>query len=486
MKSFLRAVAAASLLTVFVSNARAADLDDLLARLPETANTVCVVNVKAMRELSSDSPDGFQIVAGMIVPPPVDIILYGTHLTPGDLSTRKTCGVLKLNRNATINDVLSRTSGSITELSGTQVIVNPTRGYYVMFTPELVGFARAVTRQEFARWYQFARSNKKVLISNYLAGAVNSSDAMMVGAIDMDNQLDPKRVHDKLVLSKTMEGFSKEDVAKMTTLISTMHGVTMTVRGKDLSQAEVRFDFAEPVGDRADLIKYLFSETLGDMGVSLAEFSTGKAVADGNTVKLTTKLSDDSLMLIMSMFMPPVPSPKPPAEPKLEANGVSPQSTQKYFNRVNQIVDDVRKKTKNVVSADDLATTIDRYNKAYQQFDTAAKQIDNIPTRYVDPDMVKYGENMASKLQTLAMSMHGVIVDVNAMQSGMAYLATGGFWGGGAIDSNVASIRQKQADAVAADANRRNEILFSLDSDRREILRLMNERYKMDFSKPIR
>jgi hypothetical protein len=485
MKSLLRALAAASLLTVVISNGRAGDLDDLLARLPETANTVCVVNVKAMRSLSSDSPDGFQIVAGTIVPPPVDIIVYGTHLTPGELNTRKTCGVIKLNRNATINDVMSRTSGSITEFSGTQVIVNPNRGYYAMFGPDLVGFARQVTRQEFARWYQFARSNEKVVVSKYLAGAVDGSDAPMVGAIDMENQLDPKRVHDKLVLSKTMEGFSKEDVNKMAALISGMRGVTMTVRGKALDEAEVRFDFAEPVGDRADLVKFLFSETVSDMGVSLPEFSAGKAVANGNTVKLTTKLSDDGLMVIMSMFMPPVPSPKPPAEPKLEANGVSPQSTQKYFNRVNQIVDEVRKKTKNVVSADDLGTTIDRYNKAYQQFDTAAKQIDNIPTRYVDPDMLKYGDSMAAKLNTLAMSMHGVIVDVNAMQSGMAYLATGGIWGG-SIDSNVAAIRQKQADAVAADANRRNEILFSLDSDRREILRLMNERYKTDFSKPIR
>jgi hypothetical protein len=486
MKSFLRAFAAASLLTIVISNGYAGDLDDLLARLPETANTVCVVNVKAMRALSSDSPDGFQIVAGMIVPPPVDIIVYGTHLIPGHLDTRQTCGVIKLNRDATINDVMGRTSGSITEFSGTQVVVHPTRGYYAMLAPDLVAFARQVTRQEFARFYQFARANKKVLISQYLAGAANSADAPMVGAIDMENQLDPKRLNDKLVLSKTMEGFSKEDVAKMASLISGMHGVTMTVRGKALDEAEVRFDFAEPIGDRADLVKYLFSETLSDMGVSLSEFSAGKAVANGNTVKLTTKLSDDGLMVIMSMFMPPVPSPKPAAEPTLDANGVSLQATQKYFNRINQIVDDVRKKTKNAVSADDLAVTIDRYNKAYQQFDTAAKQIDNIPARYVDPDMLKYGENVAAKLHTCAMSMHGVIVDVKALQSGMAYLATGGLWGGGSLDSNVAATRQKQADAVAADASRRNDILFSLDSDRREILRLMNDRYKTDFSKPIR
>ncbi|HLW68843.1 MAG TPA: hypothetical protein VKS79_26260 [Gemmataceae bacterium] len=485
MKSLLRALAVASVLTVVVSNGYAGDLDDLLARLPETANTVCVVNVKAMRSLSSDSPEGYQIVAGAIVPPAVDIILYGTQLVPGELNTRKTCGVVKLNRPATISDVVGRTSGSISEFSGTQVVVNPTKGYYAMLKPDLVAFGRQVTRQEFARWYQFARGNEKVVVSKYLAGAVDGTDAPMVGAIDMENQLDPMRVHDKLVLSKTMEGFSKEDIAKTAALISGMRGVTMTVRGKALDEAEVRFDFAEPVGDRADLVKFLFSETVNGMGVSLPEFAAGKAVADGNTVKLTTKLSDDGLMLIMSMFMPPVPSPKPAKEPTLEANGVSLQATQKYFNRVNQIVDDVRKKTKNAVSADDLGVTIDRYNKAYQQFDTAAKQIDGTPARYVDPDMLKYGENMAAKLHTCAMSMHGVIVDVKAMQSGMAYLATGGIWGG-SIDSNVAATRQKQAEAVAADANRRNEILFSLDSDRREILRLMNERYKADFSKPIR
>ena len=54
------------------------------------------------------------------------------------------------------------------------------------------------------------------------------------------------------------------------------------------------------------------------------------------------------------------------------------------------------------------------------------------------------------------------------------------------MDSNVGAISQQQGEAIAKDATRRMEINATMDSDRREVLRLMNERYKTDLSKPIR
>src|SRR5262249_45498177 len=239
--------------------------------------------------------------------------------------------------------------------------------------------------------------------------------------------------------SNTMVGHSKEDIDATAALICSMRGITMTVRGKALDQDEVRFDFSAPVGDRANIIKFLFTEALADVGASLPEFNTGKAVAHGNTVKLATKLSDDGLIEIMSMFMPPVPSAKPQNEPKLEANGVSVQATQRYFTTVNKIIDEVRSKTKTTVT-DDLATTIRNYNRAATQFDTAAKRIENVSVRYVDSDMAKYGDAQAAKLRTLAMSMHGVVTDVNALQSGVTVVLGGGWWGGGGTESNLGAI----------------------------------------------
>ena len=488
MKSLLRAVLTASVLTVFVPNSDAGELDDLLARLPESANTIAVINVKAVREQTP--PDerqgsGFQIVAGMIIPPPVDVIVYATNLTTGELDSRNTSGVIRLNRDATLDDVVDRVRGSVISLGGTSVVTHPTRGYFAMLAPNLVAFARQISRQEFAHWFQFARTNRKVLLSKYLSEAV-ASDAPVIGALDMEEQLDLKRVHDRLLASNTMKGHRKEEIDAMAALITGMRGITLTVRGRALNEAEVRFDFSAPVGDRADLIKLLFTETLDDIGISLREFRNGNAVADGNKVKLTTRLSGDGLIQIMSIFTPPLPSPKPPVEPKLELNGVSLQATQRFFNSVNRIIDDVRQRTRSLVT-DDLATTIRNYNNAATRFETAAKQIENVSTRYVDSDMVKFGDTQAAKLRTLAMSMRGVVIDVNALESGTTILWTGGWWwGGGGLDTNIPAIRQKQAETVANDANRRLEIMAWMDSDRAQILRLMNERYKTDLSRPIR
>jgi hypothetical protein len=464
-------------------------MDDLLARLPESANTIAVINVKAVREQTPSDErqgSGFEIVAGMIIPPPVDVIVYATNLTTGELNSRNTTGVIRLNRDATLDEVVDRVRGSVISLGGTSVVTHPTRGYFAMIAPNLLAFARQVSRQEFARWFQYARTNRKVQLSKYLSEAVAAADAPVFGALDMEEQLDAKRVHERLLASSTMKGHSKEEIDALAALVTGMRGITLTVRGRALNEAEVRFDFSAPVGDRADLIKLLFTEALDDIGTSLREFRNGKAVADGATVKLTTRLSGDGLIQIMSIFTPPLPSPKPAAEPKLEANGVSLQATQRFFNSVNRIIDDVRQRTRSLVT-DDLATTIRNYNNAATRFETAAKQIESVSTRYVDSDMVKFGDTQAAKLRALAMSMRGVVIDVNALESGTTVFWTGGWWwGGGAIDTNIPAIRQKQAETVANDANRRLEIMAWMDSDRTQILRLMNERYKTDLSKPIR
>jgi hypothetical protein len=181
------------------------------------------------------------------------------------------------------------------------------------------------------------------------------------------------------------------------------------------------------------------------------------------------------------MFMPPTPPAVSSAPPKLESNGVSLVATRRYYLAVAQMIDDLSRKSKNTAD----------YNKSAAWHDTFAKRIEELPTQYVDSDMVKYGANQTAKLRALSYSLRGMIVQVNALESGMSYITNfggGGWWGGGggSTDSNVAALRAQQAEAVAKDGARRLEIWESTDQDRRAILKLMNDRYHVDLERPIR
>src|SRR5437879_6296023 len=107
MRSYFRGWAAVVLLGTLASGGRAGELDALLQYLPASANTATVINVRTVRQLAGrgSGPAGYEIVAGMVVPPSVDVIVYATHLAPGELESRRTGGVIRLNRPVSLEEV---------------------------------------------------------------------------------------------------------------------------------------------------------------------------------------------------------------------------------------------------------------------------------------------------------------------------------------------------------------------------------------------
>src|SRR5262249_22765373 len=158
---------AACLLTLFATAGRAEDLSDLLRRLPESANAAAIVNVKAVRQLSGrpTGPEatGYEVIAGTLVPPAVDLLVYATHPEPGAMESRRTGVLIRLNRPVTLDDVTDKVGGQRTTVAGVPVVSSPRRGYYFQLAPDLLGGARQVSRQELARLVQFARTNTKVV-----------------------------------------------------------------------------------------------------------------------------------------------------------------------------------------------------------------------------------------------------------------------------------------------------------------------------------
>ncbi|MFL5342722.1 MAG: hypothetical protein ACJ8F7_21525 [Gemmataceae bacterium] len=479
MKRNCRWIAACALTLAVAAHGQAEtpSTNELLAKLPATANTVVVINVKAIREQSGNGHRS-QIIAGSVVPASVDLVALATHLETGKLESRRSMGVIQLNKSVTIDDLVDNPGGTKVDLGGETAVLHPRKGYYVLLAPNLVGFGRNVNRQELARGIKFARTNKTVVLaSNLTAALAAAGDAPIEGVLDMENMLESHLVAARLSQSELMAGRDKAEIESIAALIASIKTVSLTVRGKELDQAEVKLEFGKPVDGRGELVKSVFLEVLEDIGASLSDINKSKVVAVAQSVTLKMDLSDEGLIRVMSIFMPPSPEAlaSRAAGPKLESNGVSIENTKRYLQPINLWIDDLRRRYKNATD----------YSRVAAWHDSIATQIEDLPFKYVDADVAKFAEMTAKRLRVISYSLRGVVVEVSGLEKGTTYVAVGAgsLWGGADINTttNLAEIRTQQAEIIRKDAARRLELWESIDSDQRKLVKTLRERYKINF-----
>jgi hypothetical protein len=437
-------------------------------------NTVVVININSIRQQSREK-SGPMIVAGSVVPASVELVILATHLEPGKLEARKSMGLIQLNKSITVDDLLDKSGGSKIDLGGESAVMHPRKGYYVLLKPDLVGNGRNITRQELYRGIKFARTNTKVVMAKFLTDAIAAANAPIVGALDMEDMLDTKAVHARLAASELMAGRDPGELDSISALVASIKGAVLTVGGAQLDQAEVRLEFGKRVGERGELVKSLFMQALDDLGVALSDFQKAKVVADDQTVKLQVKLSDEGLIRIMSIFMPPSPESlqQASAGPKLESNGVSLDATKRYYQAVSTMLADIKRMTK---SATD-------YPKTATWHETYATRIENLSPLYVDPDVLKFGETQAGRLRAIARSLRGAAANVSALEGGTIYVgaAVGSYFDSSMnIQSNVAEIRSRQAEFVRKDADRRLDLWDQIESDQRNLVKSIRARYGLN------
>jgi hypothetical protein len=458
--------------------ARAADeLDDLLRRVPPSVNAVAVVNMKAMR--ASGATTGLSNLPGVDLPPVIDIMVLGTHLDHENLSERRTGGIVKLNRKVSLKEIATMRNGEVVNVGNMVLIDFGRRGYSVAFAPDILGFARGLSQQELYRWKRFAETNLKVELNGSLLDALAfGKDAPVFGAIDLEFLINARRVRERLADSKLAGSISKGDLSLLADFIGGIKSIAIAIRGEQVNQAEIRLVFDEDVRDRGPIIKAVFLEALDDLGASIEEFEKAKVSTEGKTATLTTQLTPSGLREILSVVAPPPPPPPAPANetPRIEANGASAEATRKYFAHASAMLADLKHYSERAQDARKSSTWHESY----------AKKIDALDTRYVDPDVAKWGKSLPAKLRTLAYSLRGMVVEVEALETGMAQMvyaagASGGWFGGSSAsiqgNTNAIQLRTQQAEIVRQDAARRNKIWEGIDNDREATAKLITERY---------
>jgi hypothetical protein len=470
------------------------DVAIVLRRVPDWANALTIVRLNALLE----SPRGVQeawatkyelgYLSGAVrIPPSVKTMALATRFQANESAEPTTVAVAYLNkkRRLTLENIASQEGGEIEAVANHSVVLTSRQSYVVELAPGLMGLMHPANRQELARWIRFAARNQDPVLSPYLRNAASEGrGAPIQMAIDLEDIVDPKAVHLWLPNCRVVKN-KKGQREALEDLVKGLKGARFTARVDEKTTGEVRLDFSKSVESHADYIKDLFLEALDEIGAALDSFRNCqvRTEADGKTVVLKTELSDDELRLIMSLIQVPSTNAEP-EQPKSPGAKADPVATERYFQAVQRLLDDLKRKNK---KAEDYAKTA-VWHEAY------AKRINQLPRQGVDAEMLQYGASVSNKLWALANSLRGVPLKVDLLES-QKYAYTPptiyfGRWRGfnygswSYTDTNVPEMAAKQQEAVAQGESDRQKIWKTLDQEKYRIRRRMAEKYGTLFEPP--
>jgi hypothetical protein len=503
MKRLRRWIYAAALLFLASTCQAQDDVTILLRRVPESFDALLIVRLSTLL----DSPRGQKenwatkyelgyLNGAVRIPPSVRSLLLATEIHTELLPNSTTVGVALLNsrRSISMSGLAVREGGQVVTVGDRPVVLTSRNSFITELAPGFVGAMTPPDRKEFARWVRFAMTDRDPILSPYLRNAVSAARGDHIQfAVDLRDFIDPKMVKMWLMSSKKLEG-SKASFDPLMELVKGIRGIRFTARVRDTTTGQVMLDYSQSVADRAGQIRDLFMESMDELGAAIDEFRDCpvRTEADGRTVVLRAELADATMRQIMSLIQMPsfyVEAEEPQGSSTDSSRKAKPdlKASTQYFDAVQQLLDDLRRKLRN---AND-------YNRTAHWHQTYAKRIHDLPRQGVDEEMLEYGAKIASQLWALSNSLRGVPLQVELLDGQKFFYAyqppslfigrrVGFGWGAPTFtDTNIPQVIQQQREAVAQGESDRAEIWKTIDQERNRIRRRMSEKFKTDFGRPM-
>jgi hypothetical protein len=503
----LRGLIPAFLIVLISGRAVAQDISGLRAWIPEDINAVSVVRAAeilksplAVKENWQHSgTEGF-LSGAFSLPQDCDLFLRATRFRPGP-GDDWSVALLTFSRPVEIERVAEREQSTVQMVASKAAVLSRRNCFFAVLGPQLLGVISPAHRQDLARWIERGQRKRDATLNRYLDEVLLGQSAGITLAIDLSEMFEPERLKAKLPTMAAMIG-KQQDVDRVASRIMAVRGLRLDVYVTDQMQAALTVDFQNAVGSDAKLMRDILLEALGDLGVALDSFQTTEAKADGNALRLAAPFTEEDLRRVMSLVLTPhpaepspgAPSTTPPPTAKVTAPSprpaprVSTDNNAKYFRAVDQILKDLTRANRN---AKDYARTATWH-------DNFANKIDQLSTLAVDPDLVAYGQSVSSKLRSIGASLRGVAVDINTLNNAVVYntrVNPGweqvGWWTYGyqpatwEVTSNLAQVREQQAQAVMAGSKDRDTIWQMINDERGRIFAAMSQKYGSAFTEGV-
>lgn len=496
-----------TLLTVAVclgiaSFTQAQDPVEMARLLPPDSNMLAIVRVgeilKSPRAVAEDwekSANDKFLSGGGGIPPWVGTLVVGSRVRLSTGEELWSSAIASVPKDVTLEQLAKSAGGTLENGGSLTMLRTPRDAYITALTGSLLAARRPAVRQEAVEWFSNAKDSSTGLRSTFLRQASEADDHIVL-SLELTNALDPLNFKKHLeALPEFKAGTSLSSL--LTPAPNARQGIILQINIAREIQAEASVDFGSPIGNLGPLLAAFVKDQLRQSGAMIDEFAAATPVVEGNSLVFRSTLTDDSLRRILSLITsfpshggePAVAAAAPaaaaPNTVRAPAEDPVKKASQKYLAAVNKLLDDLDRANRKATNYEQTAAWHVRY----------AKRMEDLATANVDPALVDYSHQVAGELRGLSRSLQGEQVTVNAQQQSLTYNAqyTPGWasvniWGGVGVgeaaynvQSNLAQVREKQASAVAAGTQQREQIWQIINSQRTAINQAMRTKFGEDF-----
>ncbi len=456
-----------------------AQFGDLLARVPPNANSLVLIDIDAfyrspmaMRKHWKENFATRSSEQPIILPPEARRFVLASHLDPlNNLRSDWEAAVIDLGEPLSLTLLARAEGGYIDSLDGTPVVWTPSRSYLIQLDKQLMGMVYPDDRQAAARWIDRMKTGKLAPLSSYLQEASQRlrAEGQIVLALDLTNVMQPHRVDKMLKETKILEGQHVNPRA-VAEAISSLRGLTVSIRFQSEARATVRVDFAENIRIVEPFAKELVLAAMNRVGASVHDPSKWSTRVEEHAIIFQGMLSEAGLTRLSGLLELPTSKfstlahvPEKPADPgkaKLEA-------TKRYFNSLVKLIESLRQESRTS-------------NLWYEK---TARKIDGLPILNVDDELLAWGSTLSKGLRQMAEGLRGVgrQLGVAQVSSYGNYYDVGSYGGNGYYRSGVGQEAQNREAASAQVGTVRSTGMQQIQNGMADMRRKLTQKYHVEF-----
>jgi hypothetical protein len=335
-------------------------------------------------------------------------------IDPMTMDTHWEVAVMDLDAAPALGAIARSERGMLDNVGEKPAVWTPMNAIFLQLEPQILATVAPANRQFAARWARKKYTLGGAFISSYLRAAAQTLETgtEFALAMDLEDVITPKRAEARIASGEfaCLTNNKDVDLAAIAKLLPTLKGVTVRVEIADAATAKCTVDFGADAAALAPVAKPLFLEALARVGARLEDANGWNASIKRNTLAIEGPLSQAGLRELFSVIDPPRPTevretaaakpapsatPAAPAQPAPSPADAKAKACQQYFSTIDGILDRLGKNlgtgAKNVSLAE---------GAAWMQRD--ARRISRLPIKDVDPDLVRFGSEAATRLRDAA------------------------------------------------------------------------------------
>jgi len=332
-----------------------------------------------------------------------------------------------------------------------------------------LGILRPTDRTLLAGWLS---PNINVQYAPFLNSQATQPESYLsfMMAVDLKNVLSPVPLAKRLETVESLKSNPPESVAG---ILASLRGFSVIVGRQSLQQCIVNFEFSKSPSSLKLIAADLLAEVMERNGTAAPEIKTWKVSVEGNQLALQGPLTEATLSGLMGIFSLQSQAERA-AGPRLSSDDKEKQvayQSKHYFDEVNSIVERTRDHRAQTTGA--MASWNDK----------RARQIDELGTLNVDPDVVQYGADVADLLRGNALSSRQTNIKAGMAKANQTL--NNGYYndGYGYYNYNSPTDYQRVTDAMASGSAYGNyrAVLSQIDELTADVRRKMTDKYQIQF-----